>query len=426
MKKTGIYKIKNTKNGDFYIGSASDMRGRIKYHKKVLRDGTHHNKYLLRAWRKYGEEVFVFSPVLYCAKQDLLLYEQLCITGLAPQYNLMRVAESGGWSHAEQSRQRISDAVTRMHADPSPAVLAHKANQRAEKERNRQSRLARAAAMLEASKRRITYQGETKALGEWSELLGVTKSTLRERITQYAGDLDKAFNVGVKAATYSVDGISLTLREWAERLGEKYVTLYMRLHKGRMSPEVALVPRDEFIKGKANRPRKESSMAKKYTHAGETLTLKQWGEKLGVTAASLYSRIHSQGWPLDEALTTASVQGRRPDTYEFRGEQRSAAEIAAALGVSRTNVTKRLAAGETPDQIEAAVAAKRFTLDGVTDTATGWGRRLGCSGAIVANRLSRAENYEECLRKLRDEGVQPARRPRGKHIDADVLEMLLM
>jgi len=44
---------------------------------------------------------------------------------------------------------------------------------------------------------------------------------------------------------------------------------------------------------------------------GTTLSIQQWAERTGISQATLYHRIHS-GWPLDEALTTIPVRGRRP------------------------------------------------------------------------------------------------------------------
>lgn len=63
--KSGIYKIINTKNGKFYIGSARFLGRRFSVHKSMLKSGTHDNLHLRRAFERYGENVFEFDVVEY-------------------------------------------------------------------------------------------------------------------------------------------------------------------------------------------------------------------------------------------------------------------------------------------------------------------------------------------------------------------------
>jgi group I intron endonuclease len=92
MSNCGIYKIENFINGHFYIGSAINLPRRKWTHFSQLRTNTHKNQHLQRAFTKYGEEAFRFIPVLFCDKDNLLFYEQLCIDGLKPVYNIAKVA----------------------------------------------------------------------------------------------------------------------------------------------------------------------------------------------------------------------------------------------------------------------------------------------------------------------------------------------
>lgn len=57
----GIYKILNTVNGKFYIGSTNNLRKRLYEHYRELNLGTHTNKHLQAAWIKYGKEGFKFQ-----------------------------------------------------------------------------------------------------------------------------------------------------------------------------------------------------------------------------------------------------------------------------------------------------------------------------------------------------------------------------
>lgn len=57
----GIYKILNTINGKFYIGSTTNLRKRLYEHYRELNLRTHTNKHLQAAWIKYGKEGFKFQ-----------------------------------------------------------------------------------------------------------------------------------------------------------------------------------------------------------------------------------------------------------------------------------------------------------------------------------------------------------------------------
>lgn len=63
MKGQFIYKIINTVNGKFYVGSTINTRERFRTHRKRLRRNMHHAKHLQAAWNKYGEEAFIFHVV---------------------------------------------------------------------------------------------------------------------------------------------------------------------------------------------------------------------------------------------------------------------------------------------------------------------------------------------------------------------------
>jgi group I intron endonuclease len=63
MKAAVIYKIINTLNNKFYVGSTNNQAERFRTHRKKLRSHKHHCAHLQAAWDKYGEDVFVFHVV---------------------------------------------------------------------------------------------------------------------------------------------------------------------------------------------------------------------------------------------------------------------------------------------------------------------------------------------------------------------------
>lgn len=94
-KKTGIYKIINTINDKFYIGSSSYcLYQRFISHRLLLKQEKHHNRHLQNAVNKYGIDNFSIEIVEYCDLDLCLAREQYYIDTLRPHYNLCQKADS--------------------------------------------------------------------------------------------------------------------------------------------------------------------------------------------------------------------------------------------------------------------------------------------------------------------------------------------
>ena len=135
-RKPVIYKIMNTVNGKFYIGSTGCMRQRMSCHQARLRKNMHHCSHLQNAWNKYGRDAFDFVVVEevpsieeLSAAEDRWLQEHY---GKPHCYNLSRYAEApmrgrfGELAHnygkpvPEELRERISQTLKGFYAeDPS-------------------------------------------------------------------------------------------------------------------------------------------------------------------------------------------------------------------------------------------------------------------------------------------------------------------
>jgi group I intron endonuclease len=77
LEKPGIYKILNTENGKFYIGSTTmKIYKRIQHHYQMLKVNKHKNLHLQNAWNLYGEKCFQFIVDENLEKQDCLKREQ--------------------------------------------------------------------------------------------------------------------------------------------------------------------------------------------------------------------------------------------------------------------------------------------------------------------------------------------------------------
>ena len=98
---SGVYQIKCTSNGKFYVGSAIDMHDRCEHHRSSLRRGDHRNAHLQAAWNMYGEKNFEFETLELAEPTELLLKEQNWInkTQSANQkfgFNIYSIAGSPG------------------------------------------------------------------------------------------------------------------------------------------------------------------------------------------------------------------------------------------------------------------------------------------------------------------------------------------
>lgn len=111
--KSGIYEIVSP-SGRRYIGSAVNINRRWTRHRTELKGGYHGNAPLQRAADKYGLSGLQFNLLLVCRPDDLLMYEQLTIDGLMPEYNLAPIAGSSlGIKRTEEFKRKVSDAGRR-------------------------------------------------------------------------------------------------------------------------------------------------------------------------------------------------------------------------------------------------------------------------------------------------------------------------
>jgi group I intron endonuclease len=88
---SGIYKIVNKINNDFYVGSSKNINRRWHTHKSTLKYNRHHCIYLQRSWNKYGGQNFSFEilkEMSEATESELLSEEAKLILELKPQYNI--------------------------------------------------------------------------------------------------------------------------------------------------------------------------------------------------------------------------------------------------------------------------------------------------------------------------------------------------
>lgn len=115
MNHAGVYKIQSICKPDrFYIGSASNIKGRWAAHRSELKSGIHHSLKLQRHYNKYGEDDLVYLVLLECDdnREDLLAKEQFFIDSLNPYFNNCPLAVSRkGSKSSEETKEKIRKSL---------------------------------------------------------------------------------------------------------------------------------------------------------------------------------------------------------------------------------------------------------------------------------------------------------------------------
>jgi group I intron endonuclease len=93
MSTCGIYKIESKIHPDrCYIGSSNDVLKRKNDHFGDLKRNKHGNPKLQAHYNKYGMDDLVFSIVIGCNEEDLIIQEQFFIDSLNPFFNICKTA----------------------------------------------------------------------------------------------------------------------------------------------------------------------------------------------------------------------------------------------------------------------------------------------------------------------------------------------
>ncbi len=110
MRQACIYQIRNTVNGHRYIGQTIEFQKRCERHREGLNGGYHPNKYLQRAWIKFGSSAFEFKVLLWCETFETTRYEQELVDVLVPEYNLLRkcVKSQLGRRHTSEAKEKMA------------------------------------------------------------------------------------------------------------------------------------------------------------------------------------------------------------------------------------------------------------------------------------------------------------------------------
>lgn len=193
MSQAYIYEIKNSVNGNCYIGSTNNAKRRWMYHRTNLRGNKHHSFVLQKAWNKYGETNFEFKVLLICDEKDRFDYENRFMK--LQSYNVMRTA------HETAIRKRYKptpETIEKMRVGVKKAFANPEARARLREARLGYKQTKEAIEKAARSKWKPVYCKELDVsfLNQKfaAEYLGYAKSTITEALKR-KGKVDKKFTL---------------------------------------------------------------------------------------------------------------------------------------------------------------------------------------------------------------------------------------
>ena len=91
---------------------------------------------------------------------------------------------------------------------------------------------------------------------------------------------------------FHYNGHQFTLPQWATKLGLPYNTFAQRVHRYGIDRAIAMGTKR--LRGSTQTP-------KRFTYNGETLSIREWAKRIGITPETLRQRINTHG--IERALT---------------------------------------------------------------------------------------------------------------------------
>lgn len=130
--ESGIYIIRNIINNKVYIGKSVLIKSRIYNHKSALRGSRHRNKYLQRAYDKYGMDNFIFEVLEKCPEEQLSIdysNEGDLADAIDRYFTLLRITFdlTGIYKIFETGNSQIYQSISQANIPPIPLPKQGKA-----------------------------------------------------------------------------------------------------------------------------------------------------------------------------------------------------------------------------------------------------------------------------------------------------------
>lgn len=205
---SGVYTI-TTPSGKVYVGSAVNFSRRWHVHKSRLRRKTHDNAKLQAALDKYGEKL-EFKKIIICARDHVVLYEQLAIDAINPELNICRIAGSTlGYRHTEETKEKFGSR---------PISYGNKGKKHSEETKSRISAAktgipniyAKGRAVPDDVRKKISTSLKGRFVGDKHPCFGVKRSeeSKRKMSESHIGQINNAASIPVRCVDLGIEFLS--------------------------------------------------------------------------------------------------------------------------------------------------------------------------------------------------------------------------
>jgi hypothetical protein len=239
----------------------------------------------------------------------------------------------------------------------------------------------------------ITYNGKTQTIREWSAELNLSPTTIYRRLLTSSTDPLLPINPHYKLQKIECYGKIRTIAELAAIVGISRDSFRKRLKH--VSVEKALSP--DYVKS-----RHKSKNTKRYTVNGVTMTLSEWAKKLKRSRQAIYARI--QKYPIEIALGSSAVPKRfikrriaemketNKQKYQFNGQLLTLKELSTVCDITDEIIENYICKlGETValERLMQITSNHLFTYRGEAHTIDEWAAKRNCSIRSMRFRLMR-------------------------------------
>lgn len=254
--------------------------------------------------------------------------------------------------------------------------------------------------------RLITFEGQTKTLAEWAELLGISASALGRRLNNPNWSLNQAMTQAVHPVEHFIEwnGEVHSKTEWAELYGIPIAVLDTRLRLGWPIDRALLEPINKNLSRKSIRT---------VSFDGKEWRLKDLCLAYNLNYNTVLNRLH-HGWTVDEAvkIETVSNQPKRASTIrakqlellEYKGQKHTQAEWAKISGLGDI-LRSRLALGwSLAEAIERPVNINQTKTKNIPVLYNGeflpmkeHCQKHGRKYNVIMQRMSRGMTFEQAM-----------------------------
>lgn len=213
--------------------------------------------------------------------------------------------------------------------------------------------------------RRISHNGEDLTSSQWSDRSGVPSQVIYCRHFDYGWPAEKAiwqqpladeraeindWASGTKKSQHNRKGMVLgdtdkTLAEHGKEIGIDPETLRKRLKAGETA-ESAITKKSGKHGIRTDGKTARGGMV--LTFRGETKSLAEWSEIVGINYNTLRYRIEDQGMTVEEAFTTPVHESEQ---FEFNGESRTLMDWSKHLDISYETLRQRMEYGHPFEKV---------------------------------------------------------------------------